>query len=70
MIKHVSECVGCEHCVPLCPYRDVTVLVCDECGDEVEKLYWYEGEQLCEDCAVDRFKDELEEIDYDDCCID
>ena len=63
MIKYVSQCVGCEWCIPACPYKKVRVMICDCCGNEVDRLFWYEGEQLCEDCAIDMFKDTLEEVE-------
>ena len=63
MIKHVNECVGCERCTPLCPYKSVKVMICDRCEEEVDHLYWYEGEQLCEDCAIEAFKETFEEVD-------
>ena len=37
------------------------MLVCDECGDEVETLYKVDGMQLCSRCALN----ELEEVDYE-----
>ena len=33
----------------------VPVLICDRCRDEVEDLYDYYGEQLCEDCLLREF---------------
>lgn len=43
----VSFCLG-----DSCPRRHTAVLICDECGDEVEKLYKVEGMQLCSRCAL------------------
>lgn len=39
-----------------CPYMHVTVLTCDKCGEEVDDLYWYHGEQLCDDCLLKEFE--------------
>lgn len=37
-------------------------LYCDECKEEVDKLYKYGEEELCEDCLVEEFEViELEE---------
>ena len=66
MITERNECCGCA--VPAypclgdsCPRRHTAVLICDECGDEVEKLYKVDGMQLCGRCALN----ELEEVDYE-----
>ena len=66
MITERDECCGCA--VPAypcrgdsCPRRHTAVLICDECGDEVEKLYKVDGMQLCSRCALN----ELEEVDYE-----
>jgi hypothetical protein len=36
-----------------CPNKNIKVLYCDKCGCEVDKLYWLNDEQLCEDCVID-----------------
>lgn len=66
MITERNECCGCA--VPAypclgdsCLRRHTAVLICDECGDEVEKLYKVDGMQLCSRCALN----ELEEVDYE-----
>lgn len=47
MITYEDECVGCHTgmgCLgSACPYRNVKYLYCDKCGDDVEKLYKYDG---------------------------
>ena len=52
MITYEDECCGCA--VPAypcmgsaCPNRNVKHLYCDECGDDVEKLYKYDGQEIC-----------------------
>ena len=62
MIKTISECVGCPPhmgCLyEACPYYEVTILECDECGAELDEgdcLYEYDGEELCKDCLCERF---------------
>lgn len=66
MITEQDECCGCATesypCIgDICPRRHTVVLICDECGDEVEKLYKVDGMQLCSRCALN----ELEEVDYE-----
>ena len=66
MITERDECCGCATesypCLgDSCHRRHTVVLICDECGDEVEKLYKVDGMQLCSRCALN----ELEEVDYE-----
>lgn len=51
MKQTTNECVDCGlPCLgDSCPYRNVTRLYCDECGDETD-LYYYDGQELCIDC--------------------
>lgn len=55
MIKYENECCGCA--VPAypcmgsaCPYRNVPHFYCDECKEDVEALYYYDGKELCLEC--------------------
>ena len=54
MVKYENECVGCPTelgCLgSACPNRNVPHLYCDECKDEVETLYHYDGKELCLEC--------------------
>ena len=56
MITYEDECVGCPTelgCMgSACPNRNVPHLYCDKCDEEVEKLYKYDGEEICEDCLL------------------
>lgn len=58
MIRYVDECVGCPPemgCLgPSCSKLHVRVLECDGCGAKADLLYEYDGEELCEDCLLDR----------------
>ena len=52
-----SDCVGCG--LPClhegCKYYSVPYLICDGCGNEnCEELYIVDGEELCEECALER----------------
>lgn len=54
MIIYENECVGCPTgmgCMgSSCPNRNVKHYICDECKDEFEKIYYYEGKELCLSC--------------------
>lgn len=64
MIMIENECVDCGlPCMrESCPYYKVVRFYCDCCHDEVEDLYWFDGEELCIDCVAKR----LEKIEYND----
>ena len=52
--NHCVECpieMGCLG--KSCPYQDVEVFYCDECGEE-DVLYEFEDEQLCINCILNR----------------
>ena len=57
MIKFKSECVDCPGEIGClgdsCPKRNTPQLICDCCGEDVEELYGYDGEQFCKDCLLD-----------------
>lgn len=60
MIRFEDQCVGCPTemgCLgSACPYMNVPVMICDKCKEEVYELFWYDGEQLCQDCLLDQFE--------------
>ena len=60
MIKYENKCVGCPKemgCMgDSCPNRNVKHLYCDKCGDDVEELYNFLGEELCEECLLKTFE--------------
>ena len=51
MVYWENNCIKCDYCVG-CGADHQAVLVCDECGEESETLYEYDGEQLCGDCVL------------------
>ena len=67
MKKALKGCqVGCDlPCIREgCPYWGGVELICDECGCESEKLYKYNGRELCEECLENlspRLYDKCEE---------
>lgn len=61
MIKYENDCVGCRDsgmpCRGIsCRNRSVKRLYCDECGEESDRLYIYDNEQLCRDCLLGMFE--------------
>lgn len=61
MIAYENECCGCATesytCLgSSCPNRNVNHLYCDKCKDDVEKLYEFEGEELCLYCIEKRLE--------------
>ena len=61
MIKYQNDCRGCA--VPAypclgdsCPLRHSRHLYCDKCGDDVEKLYYLNGEELCKNCVLEKLE--------------
>lgn len=61
MIKYQNDCCGCA--VPAypclgdsCPLRHSRHLYCDKCGDDVEKLYYLNGEELCKNCVLEKLE--------------
>ena len=73
MIRFEDECVGCPPemgCLgSSCKYRHVPHLYCDNCEADVDKLYKFNGMELCIDCLLDGFEtidvDDIEYNDYD-----
>lgn len=56
MIEYEDRCCSCAvpgyPCIGnACSLRHYRVFVCDECGEEVDKLWWVDGQQLCECCV-------------------
>lgn len=66
MIEYENECCSCATenypCNPYCKRKRVPHFYCDCCGFEEEKLYWYDGKQLCISCI----EAELESVSADE----
>ena len=60
MITYEDECVGCPTEIGCmgssCPNRNVKHLYCDKCKEDVEKLYKYDGQEICEECLLKEFE--------------
>lgn len=61
MVTYENECCDCA--VPAypcigdsCPNRHVKHYYCDECKDDVENLYRFDGEELCLYCIEKRLE--------------
>lgn len=61
--KIENHCVDCGlPCLGRsCPYRDVPVDYCDDCGNEGIK-YCIDGDDLCEDCAEERIQEFFDDL--------
>ena len=59
MVTREDRCVGCTGglygCV-YCTLKNSIVLTCDCCSEEVDKLYWFDGQQYCEDCVLENLE--------------
>ena len=55
MIEERSNCVDCGFpCMgPACRNGAYMAKICDRCGDEVERLYEFDGEELCANCIFE-----------------
>lgn len=56
-VKYEDECCGCAtesypYRCSACPNRHVKHLYCDKCGEDVERLYDFDGKELCGDCVL------------------
>ena len=58
MIKYKDECIGCppeKGCLGnSCPNIHIPYHICDDCGEEDESIYEYEGQELCLSCLLDK----------------
>ena len=62
MVRVESDCVDCGlPCLyEACPHYQAFVYECDDCGEEVNDLYNFDGLELCIDCIEHR----LERVEY------
>lgn len=65
MRKYENQCVGCPEgmgCIgSSCPYVNVAIDCCDECGSENAE-YRIDGDDLCEDCAKKYLKSTFDDL--------
>lgn len=65
MRKYENQCVGCPRemgCLgSACPYVNVPVDYCDDCGSEGAE-YRIDGEDYCEDCATKYMKSVFDDL--------
>lgn len=64
MIRVESDCCDCGlPCIKSsCKYYEIIRYICDDCDDDVNELYYFDGKQLCVDCIVNK----LERVEYDE----
>lgn len=66
MIRIENRCVNCDSALYPCIHcgaEHTPVFICDYCGEEVDKLYWFDNNnQYCADCILEN----LEEVEYDE----
>ena len=55
MTVYENDCVGCEVCYR-CGAKKTPHIICDECNEEKNAIYDYEGEELCIDCIEQRLR--------------
>lgn len=58
MRRYENDCCDCA--VPaypclgsLCPLRSVLHIYCDVCGDQADKMYAVDDDDVCEDCLCE-----------------
>lgn len=52
-----NDCCGCATesypCLgDQCKYRNVKHFYCDRCKEEVDELYYFDGDELCGECVL------------------
>lgn len=70
MIKYENECVGCYlmglPCMGVnCSNLRVHHYYCDKCKKE-DRLFHFDGEELCAECIVKEVATETDEYEYDE----
>lgn len=53
MVQYEDFCVDCPQGCINCGRKHTKVLYCDECKQESQELYEYEGQELCEECLLE-----------------
>ena len=61
MVRIEDDCVGCDlPCIgDACPYKNVPHYHCDKCGDDVEELRYFNGEEICYHCWLEEIENDL-----------
>lgn len=64
-----SECVGCPQGCINCGRKEKTPylenFVCDVCGDDSERLYERDGQQICASCILQELQ-EINEYNFEE----
>lgn len=52
-----NDCVGCpQGCIGCGRQEDYLVIYCDNCGESLETMYEFKGEDLCEACLFEAWE--------------
>lgn len=57
MIKYENHCYSCGQPCINCGLKHVPVLICDECGQEVERLFKADNVQICVECILAQYEE-------------
>ena len=57
MVKYENQCYSCGQTCINCGLKRVPVLVCDECGQEVERLFKAGNVQICAECILEQYEE-------------
>lgn len=52
MVEYENDCVSCDIPCCNCGLKHNPHFYCDECEEEVDELYAYNGQQVCEECLL------------------
>lgn len=57
MVRYENDCVDCGiACSQSCRLKSVPHFYCDNCKDEADELYEFDGYQLCPECVLKGLK--------------
>ena len=57
MIKYENQCYSCGQPCINCGLKHVPVLICDECGQEVERLFKVDYDHVCAECILGQYEE-------------
>lgn len=71
MRQYENFCVGCPQGCINCGRKNVLVMSCDKCGEDITPLYDFMGLELCLDCIMEDGKPgECEECGANEILVD
>lgn len=57
MIKYENQCYSCGQPCINCELKRVPVLICDYCGQEVERLFKVDYDHVCAECILEHYEE-------------